>query len=53
MSRWRDSANRLAAYARDTLAAVTLWPLRQGAGPNGLPFHERLAASPNVQPWGV
>jgi CHASE domain len=29
MSRWLDRANGLAAYARDTLAAITRWPLRR------------------------
>ena len=29
MSRWLDRANGLAAYARDTLAMITLWPLRR------------------------
>jgi hypothetical protein len=26
MSQWLDRANRFAAYARDTLAAVKAWP---------------------------
>jgi CHASE1-domain containing sensor protein len=29
MSRWLDPANGFAAYARDTLATITRWPLRR------------------------
>jgi len=32
MSRWLDRTNWFAAYARDTLAAAKVWPLRRPSG---------------------